>query len=125
VFLQLQTANPFVQQLLATEETHGKYNRYSPQQRAAIGKYAAENGPTQAARHFSDKLKMNILEPMAKKFKEEYLKKLNELILELTCSGGDSTSKPVKVKALPTKPQGRPLLLGEKLDKCVQDYIKT
>ena len=29
------------------------------------------------------------------------------------------------MKALPTKTQGRPLLLGEELDKCVQDYIKN
>jgi len=55
---------------LATEATRGKYNQYSPQQRAAIGKYAAENGPTRVARHFSDKLKMKISEPMARKFKE-------------------------------------------------------
>ena len=68
---------------------------------------------------------MNISEPTARKFKEEYLKKLNELILEQSCSGDNSTSKLVEVKALPTKPQGRPLLLGEELDKCVQDYIKT
>ena len=68
---------------------------------------------------------MNISEPTARKFKEEYLKKLNELILEQSCSGDNSTSKLVEVKALPTKPQGRPLLLGEELDKCVQDYIKN
>ena len=29
------------------------------------------------------------------------------------------------MKVLPTKTQGRPLLLGEELDKCVQDYIKN
>ena len=31
----------------------------------------------------------------------------------------------VEVKVLPTKTQGRPLQLGEELDKCVQDYIKN
>jgi len=119
---ELQATNASVQQILATEATHEKYNRYNPQQRAVISKHAAENGPTRAARHFSDKSMMNILEPTAKKFKEEYLKKLNELILEQPCSGDNSISKPVEVKA---KPQGRPLLLGEESDKCVQDYIKN
>ena len=32
---------------------------------------------------------------------------------------------PVEVKVLPTKIQGRPLLLVKELDKCVQDYIKN
>ena len=41
------------------------------------------------------------------------------------CSNDNSTYKPVEVRALPTKPQGQPLLLGEELDKCVQDYIKN
>ena len=65
---ELQATNASVQQSLATEATCGKYNRYSPQQRAAIGKYAAENGPKQAAKHFSDKLMMSVSEPMARKF---------------------------------------------------------
>ena len=29
------------------------------------------------------------------------------------------------MKSLPTKPQGRPLLLGHDLDMAVQDYIKS
>jgi len=65
---ELQATNASVQQSLATEATCGKYNRHSPQQRAAIGKFAAENGPKQAAKHFSDKFIMSISEPMARKF---------------------------------------------------------
>ena len=34
----------------------GKYNDYTPQERAWIRKYAAENGPTKAAKHFSQVL---------------------------------------------------------------------
>ena len=34
-------------------KTRGKYDDYTPEQRAQIGKYAAENGPTRAAKHFS------------------------------------------------------------------------
>ena len=29
------------------------------------------------------------------------------------------------MKSLPTKPQGRPLLLGQDLDNVVQDYIEA
>ena len=32
---------------------HGKYNSYTPEQRARIGKYAKENGATRAAKHFT------------------------------------------------------------------------
>ena len=31
----------------------GKYNTYSKRQRAQIGKYAADHGPTKAATHFN------------------------------------------------------------------------
>ncbi len=35
----------------------GEYNKYSPETRAAIGKYAAKNGVYATARFFSRKLK--------------------------------------------------------------------
>lgn len=43
-----------------TPTKRGKYNDYTPEQRAQIGKYAAENGPTRAAKHFSQLLKRSI-----------------------------------------------------------------
>ena len=124
---ELEATNTCVGKVLtATTASRGKYNRYTPEERAAIGKYAAENGPTRVAKYFSGKLKIQISEPTARKFKEEYLKKLQELIAKQPCSSGSSTTcHRVEVKALPTKTQGRPLLLGEELDKCVQDYIKN
>ena len=38
---------------MASDKSHqrGKYNYYSPEQRAGIGKYAVENGATRAAKH--------------------------------------------------------------------------
>lgn len=38
---------------VVSDKSHqrGKYNSYSPEQRAGIGKYAAENGATRAAKH--------------------------------------------------------------------------
>ena len=40
---------PSVSKVLSRE----KYNAYTPEQRAQVGKYSAENGPARAARHFS------------------------------------------------------------------------
>ena len=40
-------------QLVMERFSQGKYNYYTPQQRAKIGKYAAENDPMRAAKHFT------------------------------------------------------------------------
>ena len=39
----------------------GKYNGYSPEKRASIGKYAAENGATRATKHFSRTLGQTVI----------------------------------------------------------------
>ena len=52
----------------------GKYNGYSPEERASIGKYAAENGATRAAKHFSRTLGQTVNnESTARRLKGEYL----------------------------------------------------
>ena len=51
----------------------GKYNCYSPEERASIGKYAAENGATRAAKHFSRTLGQTVNESTARRLKGEYL----------------------------------------------------
>ena len=84
---ELEATNACVRMVLTeTTASRGKYNQYTPEERAAIGKCAAENGPTRAAKYLSGKLKMQISEPTARKFKEEYLRKLQELIQQ--CSSG-------------------------------------
>ena len=35
----------------------------------------------------------------------------------------DTTVNPVEIKSLPSKHQGRPLLLGKQLDQTIQEYI--
>ena len=52
----------------------GKPNTYSQEERAQIGKYAAENGATKAARHFSKKLGIEMNESTGRNFKSEYLR---------------------------------------------------
>ena len=94
-----------------------KYASYTPQERALIGKYAAENGPTRAARHYSNVLKKNVPEPTARRLKKEYLRKLAENVQD--------ENSPRTVTSLPTKPQGRPVLLGQVLDADVQEYVRS
>ena len=40
-------------------QSRGKYDSYSKEQRAMIGKYAAENGPTSAAKHYTEENKVS------------------------------------------------------------------
>ena len=104
-----------------TPTTRGKYNGYKPEQRAQIGKYAAENGPTRAAKHFSKHMSRNIPEPTARRLKTKYLSKLRAL--QEVQDVNDET--PLTVKSLPTKEQGTPLLPGQALDKTIQDYVMS
>ena len=90
--------------------TRGTYTGYTPKERAKIGRYAAENSPARTSRHFS------VPETMTRRLKSEYLRKL-----KIMCTSED-VAVPV-VKSLPTKPQGRPLLLGLELDQAVESYI--
>ena len=65
----LKLANQAVEQclrkdsatLVTPKETWMKYNDYTPEQQAEIGRYAAENGPTRAATHFSRVLNTTFL----------------------------------------------------------------
>jgi len=58
----------------------GEYNSYSNEQRAMIGKYAVENGPTRAAKHYTAVWGIQINESTARRLKKKYLEKLNEKI---------------------------------------------
>ena len=54
----------------------GKYNKYTPEEIAAIGKYTAENGPSKACKHFSKALERNIPKSTARKLRRECLRQL-------------------------------------------------
>ena len=64
-----------------SQHPRGQYNSYSKEQRALIGKYAAENGATRAARHYTAVWGIKINESTARRLKGEYLKKLKEELL--------------------------------------------
>ena len=101
------------------EKRRGQYNVYTAKERAQIGKYAAENGPAAAGRHFSKALSRNLPETTARRLKAEYLATLKSAAAE----GGKKAA--VQVVSLPKMAVGRPLLLGKDLDACVQDYINA
>ena len=101
---ELNSANAKVKDCLKRELskartllTRGKYNDYTPEQRAQIGKYAAKNGPTRAAKHFSKLMSRNIPKPTARRLKTEYLSKLQAL--REVQDVNDET--PLTVKSLP------------------------
>lgn len=116
---ELERTNADVKQALEGDNKgRGKYNEYTSEVRAQIGKYAAEHGPAKAVRHFSKLLSSKLPETTARRLKSEYLRKLKVVAGE--CSGESTVPE---VKSLPTKAQGRPLLLGRQLDDSVQEYI--
>ena len=51
-------------------------------ERAMIGRYATENGPTRTSKYFLKLLRKNVSEPTDRRFKKEYLLKLKELLKE-------------------------------------------
>lgn len=85
----------------------GKYTTLSPEIRAKIGKYAAENGSGKASKHFSEILGHDIAESTVRGLKDKYLKKV----------------KHCEVTSLGYSPRGRPLRLG-KYDEIVQECLK-
>ena len=77
------------------------YTSYSAEDRACIGKYAAEHGPTKASRHFSSLFEQPVPKSTARLLKKQYLMELKN-----TRRDGDI----LEVKSLPTKVRGHPLL---------------
>ena len=49
------------------------YNGYTAEEKAAIGRYASENGATRTSVHFSKLLRKRVAETTARRFKNEYL----------------------------------------------------
>jgi hypothetical protein len=100
----------------------GKYENYTSEERATIGKHATLHGATKASRHFSKTWGRSVPESTARRLKKEYTQKLKEIITASSCSEEPVT---MEITTLPKKVQGRPLLLGKELDLLVQQYIKA
>ena len=115
----IAAANKEVEKVMESDRTsrgkHGPYKRYSPSLRAEIAKYACMHGAAAAAQRYSNKLNEPISKSTVKTMKKQYEDELRKR--QRTDDGED-------LQVLPTKKQGRKLLLGEKLDSMVQIYLR-
>ena len=96
----------------------GSYAKFTPEQQAVIGGYAALHGNQAAVRHFSKQLKVQVQVTSVQTWKTKYL-------AEISRKRKEGETDNLTVKSLPVKTSGRPLLLGEKLDSEVKSYIKA
>ena len=113
--LAIAAANREVQALIAEKENRSKkrgpYTVFTARERAKIGKYAAEHGVAAARRWYLAQEGIKLNESTIRGFKRRYLQELSK--------------KPdVPISALYLKKRGRPVLLGEKMDVMVQEYVE-
>lgn len=92
--------------IVKNERQTKQYCSYSAKERASIGRYAAQHGPTAAARHFSKLLGHPVPESTARKFRNLYRTELE------TNRKRHAESLP-SISELPPKKRGRPLLIGD------------
>ena len=93
----------------------GAYQKYSEESRAKIALYAVRHGVPAAVRYCSRERRININESTIRSFKSAHIEELKSQRIR------HSTDK---IKVLPYKKRGKPLLLGEDLDKVVQNYLE-
>lgn len=94
-----------------------KYTVYSPRDRAAIGKFCAENGPVAAVRKFSKdfpSLSESTVRGMRKKYQESLVSRKRKL---------DFDENDCDVTEIFPKKRGRPFLVGNELDSKLQKYL--
>ena len=82
------------------------------------GPYASMHGNVSAAHRFSKELGIVVTESSVRVWKTKYLAEI--VRKQETDETGD-----ISVTKLPSKKRGRPLLLGEKLDREVKCYIQA
>ena len=117
-------ANREVKELLETEEKEkglqckrGTYECFTPEEKARIGKRAAEFGVTASIRYFSKAFSSRSLkESTVRTWKAKYLQEARTK----RRAGDDSA-----LRALPNRKSGRPLMLGDDLDKQVRAYLTS
>ena len=68
--------NKEVEAVVVRQQKTKLYHSYSSKQRADIGRYAAQHGPTAASRQFTKELGHPVTESTARKFRDLYCKEL-------------------------------------------------
>ena len=105
----------FVDTELSMQYLHSSC-RYTPKDHAAIGKYACQHGTQAASNSFSRKLATKVSKSSVHSIKRANV----ESVKQKRKAGSDDE----EVTTLPLKKRGRPFLLGERVDKQVQLYLK-
>ena len=82
------------------QTTRGSYTTYKPEQKAMIGRYAAEHGNSKAVQKYTTELGVSVKESTVRQFKKAYFLQLSE--------GKD----PDSIKSIPNKKRGRPSKTG-------------
>ena len=106
----IQSANDSVDKEPPRKCQRGEYFTYSAETRANIANSAINIGNSQAARKWSKSLGLKINESTVRSIKRQYLE-------HKTLHWND-------VPELPHKPRGAPLMLGEKMDRMVQSWVR-
>ncbi len=88
------------------------YTKFTSEQRAEIGRRAAEHGVASTIRYYTGQFSLK--ESTIRGWRDGYLREMKTRKME---------KKPMNVTELPEKRRGRPLLLGEELDRQVQAYV--
>ena len=96
--------------------SRGAYSKFTSEQKAVIGKRAAEHGVAATIRFYAKKFP-NLKESSVRTWKSAYTLEIKKRRRE----GHDDLS----VKTLPEKKKGRPLLLGDELEMQVRAYLTT
>ena len=117
MYAAIEEANKEVTAVLCADPAKRQpYLKISPEQKAIIARYAANHGIVNAIRQFSkDFPESSLKESTIRGWKKAYLKEL---------SSRKRAGKDMTIEKLPEKKTGRPLMLGETLDKEVQAYIQ-
>ena len=92
----------------------GPYVKLTASQRLEIAKRAAEMGTTSTIRYYKCKYPdLKLTEPTVRRLKNSYTFELKKRPLEERSS----------LEELPTKKRGKPLMIGEELDREVKNYL--
>ena len=92
----------------------GPYVKLTASQRLEIAKKAAEMGTTSAIRYYKRKYpNLKLTEPTVRRLKNSYAFELKKRPLQEKGS----------LEELPTKKRGKPLMIGEELDREVKNYL--
>ena len=116
----IAAANLNVRSIIESQnkQKRGNYGKFTPEQKAMIGKRAAEHGVVAAVRYYIKQFP-NLKENTVRDWRNAYRLELKKRVRKR------SEGAAIDITELPQKKRGRPLLLGEELDKQVRSYLTS